>query len=112
MGIGQSEACQDPRIGSASTAWKDPLNFIVQELSHQAASSIQARRVVARVEFHCEEFFPRVGFIVANLALNKRAVVRFYNKGGTAEQSIKESKQPVAMTRPSCLPFRANEARL
>lgn len=67
---------------------------------------------MARVEFHCEEFFPRVGFIVANLALNKRAVVRFYNKGGTAEQSIKESKQTVAMTRPSCHPLRANEARL
>jgi Transposase DDE domain group 1 len=31
---------------------------------HQAASWNQARRVVAKVEFHCGELFPRVGFIV------------------------------------------------
>jgi hypothetical protein len=29
------------------------------------------------VEFHCGELFPRVGFIVTNLALDNRAVVRF-----------------------------------
>ena len=50
-----------------------------------------ARRVVAKVEFHCGELFPRVGFIVTNLATSSRAVVRFYNKRGTAEQWIKES---------------------
>jgi len=36
----------------------------------------------------------------------------FYNKRGTAEQWIKESKQAVAMTRLSCHRFRANEMRL
>jgi hypothetical protein len=41
-----------------------------------------------------------------------RAVVRFYNKRGTAEQRIKESEQAVAMTRLSCHRFRANEVRL
>jgi hypothetical protein len=49
-----------------------------------------ARRVVAKVEFHCGELFPRVGFIVTNLTGASRAVVRFYNKRGTAEQWIKE----------------------
>jgi Transposase DDE domain group 1 len=39
-------------------------------------------------------------------------VVRFYNKRGTAEQWIKESKQAVALTRLSCYRFRANEVRL
>jgi hypothetical protein len=38
--------------------------------------------------------------------------LRFYNKRGTAEQWIKESKQAVAMTRLSCHRFRANEVRL
>jgi hypothetical protein len=38
------------------------------------------------------------------------AVLRFYNKRGTAEQWIKEGKQAVAMTRLSC--HRANEVRL
>jgi hypothetical protein len=79
---------------------------------YQAASWKQARRVVAKVEFHCGELFPRVGFIVTNLALDNRAVVRFYNKRGTAEQWIKESKQAVALTRLSCHRFRANEVRL
>jgi len=80
---------------------------------YQAASWKTVRRVVAKVEFHCGELFPRVGFIVTNLAAaDNRAVVRFYNKRGTAEQWIKEGKQAVAMTRLSCHRFRANEVRL
>jgi Transposase DDE domain group 1 len=60
---------------------------------YQAASWKTARRVVAKVEFHAGEFFPRIGFIVTNLETPSRAVVRFYNKRGTAEQWIKEGKQ-------------------
>src|SRR5881628_634079 len=41
-----------------------------------------------------------------------RAVVRFYNKGGTSERWIKEGKQAVKMTRLSCHRFRSNEVRL
>jgi len=70
---------------------------------YQAASWKTARRVVAKVEFHAGELFPRVGFIVTNLETPSRAVVRFYNKRGTAEQWIKEGKQAVKMTRLSCL---------
>ena len=71
-----------------------------------------ARRVVAKVEFHCEELFPRVGFIVTNIETDSRAVVRFYNKRGTAEQWIKAGKEAVKLTRLSCHRFRANEVRL
>jgi hypothetical protein len=53
-----------------------------------------------------------VGFIVTNLETDSRAVVRFYNKRGTAEQWIKEGKQAVKMTRLSCHRFRSNEVRL
>jgi hypothetical protein len=53
-----------------------------------------------------------VGFTVTNLGTSSRAVVRFYNKRGTAEQWIKEGKQAVKMTRLSCHRFRANEVRL
>jgi len=56
--------------------------------------------------------YPRVGFIVTNLTLPSRAVVRFHNKRGTAGQWIKEGKQAVKMTRLSCHRFRSNEARL
>ena len=79
---------------------------------YPAASWKTARRVVAKVEFHCGELFPRVGFIVTNLTGASRAVVRFYNKRGTAEQWIKEGKQAVKMTRLSCHRFQANEVRL
>jgi hypothetical protein len=79
---------------------------------YQPASWKTARRVVAKVEFHCGELFPRVGFIVTNLETDSRAVVRFYNKRGTAEQWIKEGKQAVKMARLSCHRFRSNEVRL
>ena len=79
---------------------------------YQAASWKTARRVVAKLEFHLGELFPRVGFIVTNLEADSRAVVRFYNKQGTAERWIKEGKQAVKMTRLSCYRFRSNEVRL
>ena len=79
---------------------------------YQAASWKTARRVVAKVVFHFGELFPRVGFIVTNLETDSRAVVRFYNTRGTAEQWIEEGKQAVKMTRLSCHRFRSNEVRL
>jgi hypothetical protein len=80
-----------------------------RSLRYQAASWKTARRVVAKVEFHFGELFPRVGFIVTTLEMDSRAVVRFYNKRGTAEQWIREGRQAVKMTRLSCRRFRANE---
>jgi len=50
--------------------------------------------------------------ILRQMTLPSRAVVRFYNKRGTAEQWIKEGKQAVKMTRLSCHKFRSNEVRL
>jgi hypothetical protein len=66
--------------------------FRYKSFLYQAESWKKARRVVAKVEFHAGELFPRVGFIVTNLDTSSRAVVRFYNKRGTAEQWIKEGK--------------------
>ena len=66
--------------------------------------------MVAKVEFHFGELFPRVGFIVTNLEATSRAVVRFYNKRGTAEQWIKEGKQAVKMTRLCCHRFRVQRS--
>jgi hypothetical protein len=79
---------------------------------YQADSWTTARRIVAKVEHHAGELFPRVGFIVTSLPLPNRAVVRFYNRRGTAEPWIKEGKQAAHWTRLSCHPFRANEVRL
>ena len=79
---------------------------------YQAKSWTTPRRIVAKVEHHSGELFPRVGFIVTNMTLPSRSVVRFYNKRGTAEQWIKEGKQATNWTRLSCHRFRANEVRL
>ena len=79
---------------------------------YQAKSWTTPRRIVAKVEHHQGELFPRVGFIVTNMALPSPSVVRFYNKRGTAEQWIKEGKQATHWTRLSCHRFRANEVRL
>ena len=79
---------------------------------YRATSWNTARRMVAKVEHHAGDLFPRIGFIVPNLSLSSRALVRFYNKRGTAEQWIKEGKQAVKMTRLSCHRFRSNEVRL
>ena len=48
----------------------------------QAASWHRPRRVIAKIEHHLEELFPRVGFIVTTLTGTNRAVVRFYNQRG------------------------------
>jgi Transposase DDE domain group 1 len=65
-----------------------------------------------KVAFQGSRVTSRVGFIVTNLPLPRRAVVRFDNKRGTAEQWIKEGKQAAHWTRLSCHRFRANEVRL
>ena len=80
--------------------------------SYQAQSWNKARRVVAKVEWHYGELFPRIGFIVTNLNWHAKSVVRFYNKRGTAEQWIKEGKIALTWTRLSCHTFRDNEVRL
>jgi hypothetical protein len=59
---------------------------------YRAASWKTVLRMVAKVEFHFGELFPRVGFIVTNLGASSRVVVRFYNRWGTAEQWTKEGK--------------------
>jgi len=79
---------------------------------YQAESWSKPRRIVAKVEHHLGELFPRVGFLVTNMLLPSRSLVRFYNKRGTAEQWIKKGKQATSWTRLSCHRFRANEVRL
>jgi hypothetical protein len=80
--------------------------------SYQAQSWRKPRRVVAKVEWHPGELYPRVGFIVTNLARPAERVVAFYNQRGTAEQWIKEGKGAIKWTRLSCRSFAANAVRL
>jgi hypothetical protein len=79
---------------------------------YQAASWTTSRRVVAKVEWHPGELYPRVGFIVTNLSRPPENIVAFYNQRGTCEQWIKEGKGAIKWTRLSCRSFAANAVRL
>jgi hypothetical protein len=83
-----------------------------RSFQYQAKSWQRSRRVVAKIEWHQGELFPRVGFIVTNLTWRSNRVVQFYNGRGTAEQWIKEGKNAVKWTKLSCRTFKDNQARL
>ncbi|MCR9074253.1 MAG: IS1380 family transposase [Alphaproteobacteria bacterium] len=80
--------------------------------SYQAGSWNRKRRVVAKVEWHPGELYPRVGFIVTNLTRPAARVTAFYNQRGTEEQYIKEGKNAVKWTRLSRRSMKANAVRL
>ena len=80
--------------------------------SYQAGSWTKPRRVIAKVEWHPGELYPRVGFIVTNMSRPAERVVAFYNKRGTCEQWIKEGKGAIKWTPLSCRTFAANAVRL
>jgi hypothetical protein len=63
--------------------------------SYPAGSWSKPRRVVAKVEWHPGELYPRVGFIVPNKTRPAERVVAFYNQRGSAEKYIKEGKTAV-----------------
>jgi hypothetical protein len=83
-----------------------------QSFDYQAGSWDKPRRVVAKIEWHREDLFPRIGFIVTNLSWSAKKVVRYYNQRGTTEQWIREGKQAVKWTRLSCCDYTDNEVRL
>ena len=114
--------CQSNRgvaAGDSASCWyglrsglpRSPSSPIMTSL-YQAQSWNVSRRMVAKVEWHQGELFPRVGFIVTNLTYPTIGIVRFYNGRGTAEQWIKEGKYALNWTRLSCHKFVANQVRL
>ena len=82
---------------------------IFASFSYQAGTWNKSRRVVAKVEWHSGELYPRVGFIVTNPRRDDEAVTHFYNGRGTAEQWIKEGKNALKWTRLSCHDFVDNQ---
>jgi DDE family transposase len=83
-----------------------------KDFVYQAGSWDKPRRVVAKIEHHKGELFPRADFIVTNLRRRPWHVVQFYNGRGTAGQWIKEGKNAVKWTRVSCHDFVDNRVRL
>jgi len=95
------------------TEWSSQKPIVsYHDFVYQAQSWNVPRRVVAKVEWHQAELFPRVGFIVTNLSYPVKGIVNFYNGRATAEQWIKEGKYALNWTRLSCHKFVANRVRL
>ena len=82
------------------------------DFTYRAKSWRRSRRVIAKIEWHQGELFPRVGFIITNLSARAEKVVRFYNQRGNCEQWIKEGKYALAWMRLSCSRFISNQVRL
>lgn len=59
-----------------------------EDFADKAQRWVKERRVIAKIEWHPDELFPRMGFIVTNLPMDPDRVVRFYNQRGTAEQHL------------------------
>ncbi len=70
---------------------KKPKVFF-HDFSYRAASWKKSRRVIAKVEWHEGELFPRIGFIVTNMSSSPEAVVHFYNSAWYIHPS--ESRSP------------------
>ena len=88
------------------------LRRLYASFRYQAQTWIRSRRLIAKVESHPGELYPRVGFLVTNLCRPPERVVAFYNQRGTAEQWIREGKNASKWTRLSCRSMRANAVRL
>jgi hypothetical protein len=86
--------------------------FSYHDVHYQAGTWDHPRRVVAKIEWHAGELFPRVGFVVTNRTDPAPGVVRFYNGRGTCEQWIKEGKHALEWMRLSCHEFKNNAVRL
>ena len=84
----------------------------LHHLYYQAGSWNKPRTVVAKAQWHRDELFLRIGFVVANMRGGATPVIDFSNRRGTAEQWIKEGKYALKWTRLSCHRFEDNQVRL
>jgi len=86
--------------------------FFYHDFLYRAGSWDRTRRVIAKIEWHAGELFPRIGFIVTNLSRAAKNVVWFYNQRGRCENWIKEGKYALSWTRLSCTRYACNQVRL
>jgi hypothetical protein len=91
---------------------KSGIQVKVVDLQYQAKSWHKPRRVVAKIEWHQGELFPRIGFVVTNSRLPAGKVIKVYNGRAEIENRIKEGKNTLRWDKTSCQCFEANQARL
>ena len=82
------------------------------EFLYQAKSWDYARRVICKIEKRSDELFVRHTFIVTNMSLSPREIVKFYSNRGRMENFIKESKNSFGFAMMSSHSMLVNENRL
>jgi hypothetical protein len=88
---------RDPATGQLRFVGQDKIGYLLKRpggrpphevrryhasFRYQARSWNKPRYVVAKVAWHPDELYPRVGFIVTNLARSAEGVVAFHNQRG------------------------------
>ena len=91
---------------------KQETKKVYGEITYQAGSWDKERRVVIKIEKTPEKLFPDYTFIVTTMEANSKAAVNFYNKRGTMENFIKESKYGFALDKLSSTDYWTNANRL
>lgn len=91
---------------------KSGIQVRIVDLHYQAKSWSRPRRVVAKIEWHRGELFPRIGFVVTNSRLPAAKVTKVYNGRAEIENRTKEGKNTLRWDKTSCQRFEANQARL
>lgn len=83
-------------------------HIMYDEFMYQAKSWDFPMRIITRIERSTEELLPRATFIMTTLKAAPDTIVRAYNKRGTMENFIKETKSDFAMGTVSHSSFMAN----
>ncbi len=91
---------------------KSGIQFKTVDLLYQARSWSRPRRIVAKIEWHRGDLFPRIGFVVTSSRLPADKVIKVYNGRAEIENRIKEGKNTLRWDKTSCQSFEANHARL
>src|SRR5262245_36014813 len=81
-------------IGASPNLLRPHVTRFHANFSYQAGSWTKPRRVIAKVEWHPGELYPRVGFIVTNMSRPAERVVAFYNitSAGRASSGSKKAR--------------------
>src|SRR5208337_1973747 len=91
---------------------KSGIQIKTVDLLYQARSWSRTRRLVAKIEWHRGELFPRIGFVVTSSKLPAGQVTKVYNGRGNVVNRSKEGKNTLPWDKTSCQRFEANQVRL
>lgn len=109
------------RLQSMAQAMADPLLSLdnlhkrqvhYREFMYQASSWEEARRVVVKMERSAGELLFQFTFIVTNMTLQPKNVIRLYCQRGHMENFIKEAKKGFACDKMSSTDFASNAVKL